>query len=134
MDRIFNHFLTLSLITYNFQKNQYFFNKSHLNFYLLLSTFIIFLPRFRIVNTWEKTSFFDEIEDICDEIVHISRKRAHWMEMWALGFIFRYQKSALQCPWKSVSRRVWTLLVSIFECFYNFYFIMSWKKLRTSYV
>ena len=32
--------------------------------------------------------------------------------MWALGFIFRYQKSILQCPRKSVSRSVWTLLVS----------------------
>ena len=31
--------------------------------------------------------------------------------MRALGFIFRYQKSTLQCPRKSVSRRVWTLLV-----------------------
>ena len=32
--------------------------------------------------------------------------------MLALGFIFRYQKSTLQCPRKSVSPRVWTLLVS----------------------
>ena len=32
--------------------------------------------------------------------------------MCALGFIFRYQKSILQYPRKSVSRRVWTLLVS----------------------
>ena len=32
--------------------------------------------------------------------------------MWALGFIFRYQKSTLQCLQKSVSRRVCTLLVS----------------------
>ena len=29
--------------------------------------------------------------------------------------IFRYQKSTLQCPRKSVSRRVWTLLISIWE-------------------
>ena len=62
----------------------------------------------------EETSFFDEIEDIWDEIAHISRIRAHWTEMWAPGFIFRYQKSTLQCRKKSVSRRVWTLLVSFF--------------------
>ena len=34
------------------------------------------------------------------------------MELGTLGFLFRYQKSTLQCPRKSVSRRVWTLLVS----------------------
>ena len=71
----------------------------------------------------EETSFFDEIEDIWDEIAHISRKRAHWTEMWALGFIFKYQKSTLQCPRKSVSRRVWTLLVS--ETLMKPYFLMK---------
>ena len=35
------------------------------------------------------------------------------MKIGALGFIFRYQKSTLQCPRKSVSQRVCTLLVSI---------------------
>ena len=38
----------------------------------------------------------------------------HWTEMWALGFIFRYQRSTLQCLRKSVSRRVWTLLVNLY--------------------
>ena len=34
---------------------------------------------------FEETSFFDEIEDIWDEI---AQKRAHWMEMWALRASF----------------------------------------------
>ena len=62
MDGIFNHFLTISLIAYNFLKNQYFFNQSFLNeselkFLILplLSIFIIFLLRFRILNTFNAT-------------------------------------------------------------------------------
>ena len=35
--------------------------------------------------------------------------------MWALGFIFGFQKLTLQCPRKSVSRRVWTLLLRVFS-------------------
>ena len=37
------------------------------------------------------------------------------MKIGALGFIFRYQKSTLQCPRKSVSQRVCTLLVSTYS-------------------
>ena len=43
----------------------------------------------------EETSFFNEIEDIWDEIDQISRKRASEMELATLGFIFTYQKSTL---------------------------------------
>ena len=56
------------------------------------------------------TSFFNKIENIWDEIAHILRKRAYEMKVGTLGFIFRYQKSTLQCPRKSVSHRECTFL------------------------
>ena len=61
----------------------------------------------------EETSFFNEIEDISDEVAHISRKRAYEIKVGIPGFSFRYQKSTLQCPRKPVSRRVSTLLVNM---------------------
>ena len=41
----------------------------------------------------EVTSFLKEIEEIWDEIAHISRKGAYEMELGTLSFISRYQKS-----------------------------------------
>ena len=53
----------------------------------------------------EETSFFNGIEDIWGSIALISWNRADRMKLSALGFIFRYQKSTLQCTLYSVSRR-----------------------------
>ena len=74
----------------------------------------------------EEKSFFNEVEDIWDEIAHILSKRAYELELGTLCFIFRYQKSTLQYPRKSVSRRVqFTLLVSIKDQEYNEIIIIS---------
>ena len=105
----------------NFLKNQYSFIELELKFYLLLGIyFYIFFSSFSYLKCLQCNSqykrdiiFFNEIVDISDEIANISTKRAYEMKLGTLDFIFRYQRSTLQCPRKSVSRRVRTLLISL---------------------